>query len=128
MTRSDGGFDMNSKGYLVNFKSKIGNVLEKIDKLFSAAGFDSVIDERDRVAVKLHFGEYGNFRQVRPSFAARIVQNVKRLGGRPFLTDANCLGGSRKANFYSSLLVFLLKCKDSIGYSKIFSGLFPSDF
>lgn len=86
---------MASKVYFVNFKSKITNVLEKIDELFSAAGFDSVVAEGDRVAVKIHFGEYGNFRQVRPTFAARIVRNVKRLGGRPFLTDSNCLGGSR---------------------------------
>jgi len=58
------------------------------------------------VAVKLHFGEYGNFRQVRPTFAARIVRNVKRLGGRPFLTDANCLGGSRKEDLHTFPLVF----------------------
>ncbi|MFQ6075456.1 MAG: DUF362 domain-containing protein [Candidatus Bathyarchaeia archaeon] len=86
---------MTSKVYFVNFKSEIRNVLDKIDELFSAAGFDSVVAEGDRVALKLHFGEYGNFRQVRPTFVARIVRNVKRLGGRPFLTDANALGGSR---------------------------------
>lgn len=53
---------MNSDVYFVNFKSKIRNVLDKIDELFKAAGFDSVVAEGDRVAVKLHFGEYGNFR------------------------------------------------------------------
>ena len=86
---------MTSKVYFVDFRSKIRNVLDKIDELFKAAGFDSIVAQGDRVAVKLHFGEYGNFRQVRPTFVARIVQNAKRLGGRPFLTDANCLGGSR---------------------------------
>lgn len=86
---------MPSKVYVVNFKSKIVNILDKIDELFSVAGFNSIVDEEDRVAVKLHFGEYGNFRQVRPTFVARFVRNVKRLGGRPFITDANCLGGSR---------------------------------
>lgn len=86
---------MTSKVYFVDFRSKIGNALDKIDELLSAAGLDSVVSEGDTVAVKLHFGEYGNFRHVRPTFAARVVRHMKRLGGRPFLTDANCLGGSR---------------------------------
>lgn len=70
---------MTSDVYFVNFKSKTRNVLDKIDELFKAAGFDSIVAEVGRVTVKLHFGEYGNFRQVRPTFAARILRNVKRL-------------------------------------------------
>jgi len=89
------GVIMNTRVYFVNFRSKIRSVLDKLDVLFSASGFDSVVADGDRVALKLHFGEYGNFRQVRPTFVARIVRNVKRLGGHPFLTDANSLGGSR---------------------------------
>lgn len=86
---------MTSKVYFVNFQSKIRNVLDKVDELFMASGLGSIVADGDRVALKLHFGEYGNFRQVRSTFLAQIVQNVKRLGGRPFLTDANSLGGSR---------------------------------
>lgn len=86
---------MTSKVHFLNFKSKMRNALDKLDELLEAAGFDSVVAEGDRVAVKLHFGEYGNFRQVRPTFVARVVRKVRGWGGRPFLTDANSLGGSR---------------------------------
>lgn len=86
---------MSSKVYFVNFKQNIKNVLDKIDELLFAARINSIVDKGDRIAVKLHFGEYGNFREIRPTFVAQIIRSLKKLGGRPFLTDANALGGSR---------------------------------
>jgi uncharacterized Fe-S center protein len=49
------------------------------------------VQERDLVAIKLHFGEKGNTAFVRPIFLKRIVEEVKRCKGKPFLTDANTL-------------------------------------
>ena len=85
---------MVSKVYFLDFRGKIGNVLDKIEELL-AASCDAIVNKGDSIAVKLHFGEYGNFRQVRPTFVAQVVSSLKKRGGKPFLTDANSLGGSR---------------------------------
>ena len=49
------------------------------------------------VAIKIHFGELGNVSYLRPNYARAVVDVVKELGGKPFLTDCNTLyPGSRK--------------------------------
>ncbi|MBO8138482.1 MAG: DUF362 domain-containing protein [Desulfotomaculum sp.] len=37
----------------------------------------------------MHFGQKGNLAYVRPQFTRVLVDRVKELGGKPFLTDAN---------------------------------------
>ena len=49
------------------------------------------------MAIKIHFGELGNMAHLRPGYARVLVDIIKDLGGKPFLTDANTLYiGSRK--------------------------------
>lgn len=49
------------------------------------------------VAIKMHFGEQGNISFLRPNYARAVVDVVKELGGKPFLTDCNTMyPGSRK--------------------------------
>jgi uncharacterized Fe-S center protein len=50
------------------------------------------------VAIKLHFGEPGNLAYIRPPFIRRVVDIVKKLNGRPFLTDANTLYVGQRSN------------------------------
>lgn len=64
---------------------------QKIDKLFSRSGIKDKIDPGDIVAIKLHFGELGNTRYIRPIFARKLVDLVKEAGGEPFLTDTTTL-------------------------------------
>ena len=53
--------------------------------------------ENKFVAIKMHFGEMGNISYLRPNYAKAVVDVVKELGGKPFLTDCNTLyPGSRK--------------------------------
>ena len=67
------------------------NLPQKLEKLMKAAGFET-IDFKDKfTAVKLHFGEPGNFAFLRPNYAKVVCDYVKRLGGRPFVTDCNTL-------------------------------------
>ena len=74
------------------------NLLKKLERLMKAAGFES-IDFADRfVAVKMHFGEPGNLAYLRPQYAKVVCDYVKRLGGRPFLTDCNTLYVGRRKN------------------------------
>jgi uncharacterized Fe-S center protein len=77
----------------VTLKSKMGrNLLKKIrealEKLYKRC---SIIAKGDLVAVKLHFGEWGNLSFVRPQFVGEVVEFVKKKGGKPFLADTNTL-------------------------------------
>ena len=84
---------MASKVYFSDFRSRNSreNKISKIKKLFKAAGFDNIIKEKDFTAVKLHFGEKGNDSYINPVFVRQIVDQVKKTGAKPFLTDTNTL-------------------------------------
>lgn len=61
------------------------------------AGFETLDLDGKFVAIKMHFGEYGNLAMLRPNYARIVADYVKQLGGKPFLTDCNTLYvGSRK--------------------------------
>jgi len=51
----------------------------------------SAIKGADTVAVKMHFGEPGNTAYLKPKFVKPIIECIKKLGAKPFLTDANTL-------------------------------------
>ncbi len=74
------------------------SLLDKVDKLFEKAGMKELIAPGDLVALKVHFGERGNTGYIRPQFVRRLVNQVKSLGGKPFLTDANTLYVGSRAN------------------------------
>lgn len=73
------------------------NFFDKITKLLGCCELGKVINEGDLTAVKLHFGEKGNHTFIRPIFIRRIVDEIKKAGGKPFLTDSSTLyPGERK--------------------------------
>jgi len=90
---------VNAKVYFTDMR--VGHnqsLLDKVEKLFVRAGFREIIAPENLVAIKLHFGERGNTGYVRPQFVRRIVDKVKELGGKPFLTDANTLYKGSRSN------------------------------
>lgn len=73
------------------------NLHTKLVRLLDAAGIDKVVGRGDLTAVKVHFGEKGGHAYIRPTFLRRVVDRVKSLGGKPFLTDSCTLyPGERK--------------------------------
>lgn len=85
--------------YFTDLRARHGeNLLDKLAKLFKRAGFEGLISKKDLVAVKLHFGEKGNTGYLNPLFVRSIVDQVKRLGGKPFLTDTNTLYAGSRTN------------------------------
>lgn len=69
----------------------------KLQKLIRRAGIDAIDMEGKFVAIKIHFGELGNVSYLRPNYAKAVVDLVRQLGGKPFLTDCNTMyPGSRK--------------------------------
>ncbi len=63
----------------------------KLQNLIKAAGIGSIDMDGKFVAIKMHFGELGNLSFLRPNYARAVVDVVKELGGKPFLTDCNTL-------------------------------------
>jgi len=89
---------MAPKVYFTDFCSVNGETMpQKLARLILTAGIDQ-IDFKDKyVAIKIHFGELGNMAHLRPGYARVLVDIIKELGGKPFLTDCNTMYiGSRK--------------------------------
>lgn len=88
-----------SKVYFTDFRTTaFGDGLPtKLKKLIKKAGIDKIDMDNKFVAIKMHFGELGNISYLRPNYAKAVVDVIKELGGKPFLTDCNTLyPGSRK--------------------------------
>ena len=93
--------DKNKKAqvYCTDFRTKaLGDGLPtKLQKLMKKAGIGQIDMDGKFVAIKMHFGELGNVSYLRPNYARAVVDVVKKLGGKPFLTDCNTMyPGSRK--------------------------------
>ena len=63
----------------------------KLKRLARRAGIADIDMDGKFVAIKMHFGELGNVSYLRPNYAKAIVDLVKELGGKPFLTDCNTM-------------------------------------
>ena len=63
----------------------------KARQLFEQAGFEAAVHPGDIVAVKLHMGEAHNLGYLRPAIVRAMVDKVKELGGRPFVTDTTTM-------------------------------------
>ena len=88
-----------SNVYFADFSaSDKENVPAKLARLIKRAGFDSIDFSNKFAAIKIHFGEPGNTSYLRPNFAKVVVDEVKKRGGNPFLTDANTLYVGRRKN------------------------------
>ena len=85
--------------YFTDMNCKIGDsLLMKTERLVRAAGIEDIDMDRKFVALKIHFGEYGNLSFLRPNYAKVIADIVKEKGGMPFLTDCNTLYVGRRKN------------------------------
>lgn len=89
-----------SKVYFMNMRTKDGdNLPKKLGRLIKKAGIENIDFQDKFTAIKIHFGEPGNLAYLRPNYAKVVVDIVKELGGKPFLTDCNTLyvGGRKNA-------------------------------
>lgn len=82
-----------SKVFFSDFRTPINGdpMPVKFKKLIKAAGMGDIDMEGKFVAIKIHFGELGNLSYLRPNYARALVEVIKELGGKPFLTDCNTL-------------------------------------
>ena len=84
--------------YFTDFRTKLDVSLGvKLQNLCRRAGIGQINFTETFTAIKMHFGELGNFAYLRPNYVRAVADLIKELGGKPFLTDCNTLyPGSRK--------------------------------
>ncbi|MDY6968937.1 MAG: DUF362 domain-containing protein [Spirochaetota bacterium] len=88
-----------SKVYFTDFKaSSKDNVFSKTKKLFEKTGFKEKIHKNEFIAIKTHFGEYGNIAYIPGQILRILVNIVKEMEGRPFITDTNTLYRGSRSN------------------------------
>ena len=74
------------------------SLIQRVGTALERSGLTAVINEGDKVAIKVHFGEQGNTAFVNPIYVREVVRLVKEAGGKPFLTDANTLYSGMRDN------------------------------
>ncbi len=83
--------------YFLDFRKKQKeDFLKMLEKLIEYAGGLKIIEKDKIVAVKTHFGEDGNINFVSPLYVRRIVELIKKSGGRAFLIDTTTLYSGRR--------------------------------
>ncbi len=88
-----------SKVYFTNFRATAEeNLQQKLTRLIKKAGIENIDFKNKFTAIKIHFGEPGNLAYLRPNYAKTVVDMVKNLGGKVFLTDCNTLYVGRRKN------------------------------
>lgn len=89
----------------------------KLKKLIKAAGIGQIDFSGKFVAIKMHFGEMGNISYLRPNYAKAVVDTVKELGGKPFLTDCNTMYPGKRKNALEHL-----ECAWENGFGPLSAG------
>ncbi len=100
------------------------NLFAKLRRLLSAAGLQEIVTPGDLTAIKLHFGEKGGHAYVRPVFIREIVEQVKKAGGKPFLTDSNTLYPGQRKEAVSALSCGI---QNGFAYAVVDAPLIMSD-
>ncbi len=91
---------MASDVYCSDLRTGFSNsLLDKLGRLMERAGIGNIDFQDHYAAIKMHFGEPGNLAFLRPNWAKTVADEVRKRGGKPFLTDCNTLyvGGRKNA-------------------------------
>ena len=98
--------------------------LTKIKKLINKCDVSSIYGANHLTAVKLHFGEYGNTAFIRPIYVRPVIEILKRLGAKPFLTDTNTLYVGMRTNSVDHIHNAVL---NGFGYSTLQTPIIIAD-
>ena len=116
---------MKATVYFADFRASFKESLTaKLARMLKTAGLSDVIGKKDLTAIKLHFGERGNTAFIRPVFVSTVVDAVRQLGGKPFLTDTNTLYAGTRSDTQSHLETAV---KNGFAYSVVDAPLVIAD-
>ncbi len=83
---------MKSKVYQITAQSKSfayeSGLMGKFEKLLKEFDLKRFIPENELVPLKMHLGNNGAFKTIRPQFVKKVVDAVKRIPAKPFVTDS----------------------------------------
>jgi uncharacterized Fe-S center protein len=100
------------------------NLFDKIGRLLALCGLDQRVGAGDLTAVKIHFGEKGNHAFIRPIFARKVVEEIKKSGAKPFLTDSSTLYPGERKEAVSALVCGI---ENGFAYACVGAPLIISD-
>lgn len=82
---------MASKVYYLNDRAAAlqDSIPFKGVKVLRDAGLENMIKPGDKVGIKIHMGEWGNALNLRPHWVSAVADEVKRLGGHPYIAETN---------------------------------------
>jgi uncharacterized Fe-S center protein len=89
------------KVFFAGAKVREKGLLDGLEKAITLSS--PKIREGEAVAIKTHFGEYGNTRYIRPTFARKVAEMIKQMGGEPFVTDTTALYRGKRHSLFSAL-------------------------
>lgn len=100
---------MTSQVFFAGLRARKGsqNKISKLERLFNKAGFKNVFSRGDLCALKVHVGERGCDTFINPIFIRALVDKLKALGAKPFLTDSNTLYLGQRRNAVDHLTIAL---------------------
>jgi uncharacterized Fe-S center protein len=100
------------------------NLHTKLERLVTKAGLPDKIGVGELVAIKMHFGEKGGHAYIRPTFVRRLVDQIKELGGKPYLTDSSTLYPGERKEAVSALTCAI---ENGFAYAVVNAPLIMSD-
>ena len=109
---------MAGKVFFTDFHAKFGDgILNKFDRLIKSSEIGDIDFNDKLVAVKIHFGEWGNMAFLRHQYSKILADYIKSKGGKVFFTDANTLYPGFRGN-----AVDHLTCASLNGYNELTLG------
>lgn len=85
-------------------KEETNIICNKVMALYQAADFGKIFNANEYTAVKIHFGEKNNTGYIKPQWIKPLLEEIKRKGTKPFLTDTNTLYRGQRFNSVDHLL------------------------
>jgi len=83
---------MKSDVYFSSIENKkFKTPLDKIKNLVDRCKIKEKFQKNEIIAIKIHFGELGNTAFIRPIYLRPIIETLKSIQTKPFLTDTNTL-------------------------------------
>ncbi|KZX16524.1 NAD(P)H-quinone oxidoreductase subunit I, chloroplastic [Methanobrevibacter cuticularis] len=117
---------MTSNVYFSNLRARSddNNKGNKLVKLFKKAKFNELFDEKDLIGLKIHFGERGNDSYISPTLIRYVVDEIKKTGANPFLTDTNTLYHGMR---HDSVNHFITAILNGFSYSVVEAPIIIAD-
>ncbi len=82
------------------------SLVSKLKKLIDESEIFDIVSSGDIVAVKTHFGDRGTTKTIRSVFIRAVVEKLKEIGARPFVTETTGLGLTMlRSTAYGRLLI-----------------------